>query len=194
MENQKERRFNPAPVMRVEGETRKIEGNAALFDTVADLGWMTEDIAPGAFDDVLNDDVRALFNHDPNYCLARSKGGAGTLKLSAKVDGLYYSFEYDETHPDHVKVGKGLERGDITQSSFAFTIQDDEWSKRDGKDHRRILKVKELFDVSPVTYPAYTDTSVALRTKPEEKPEENTTPKLNVRQKQHIINKNNENK
>ena len=119
-----------------------------------DLGGFREIIAPGAFDDVLENDVRALINHDGNLILARTT--SGTLALSTDEKGLRYEFEIPES-----SYGKDLavsmKRGDITQSSFAFTVADDSWETRDGMDVRTINKVKRLFDVSPVTYPAYPD-------------------------------------
>ena len=138
-----------------EGETVKVVGHASVYNTMSeDLGGFREIIAPGAFDNVLENDVRALINHDGNLILARTT--SGTLALSTDEKGLRYEFEMPET-----SYGKDLavsmKRGDITQSSFAFTVADDSWDTRDGMDVRTINKVKRLFDVSPVTYPAYPD-------------------------------------
>ncbi len=138
-----------------EGETVKVVGHASVYNTMSeDLGGFREIIAPGAFDNVLENDVRALINHDGNLILARTT--SGTLALSTDEKGLRYEFEMPET-----SYGKDLavsmKRGDITQSSFAFTVADDSWETRDGMDVRTINKVKRLFDVSPVTYPAYPD-------------------------------------
>jgi hypothetical protein len=138
-----------------EGETVKVVGHASVYNTMSeDLGGFREIIAPGAFDDVLENDVRALINHDGNLILARTT--SGTLALSTDEKGLRYEFEMPGT-----SYGKDLtvsmKRGDITQSSFAFTVADDSWETRDGVDVRTITKVKRLFDVSPVTYPAYPD-------------------------------------
>jgi len=138
-----------------EGETVKVVGHASVYNTMSeDLGGFREIIAPGAFDDVLENDVRALINHDGNLILARTT--SGTLALSTDEKGLRYEFEMPET-----SYGKDLavsmKRGDITQSSFAFTVADDSWETTDGMDVRTITKVKRLFDVSPVTYPAYPD-------------------------------------
>ena len=138
-----------------EGETVKVVGHASVYNTMSeDLGGFREIIAPGAFDNVLENDVRALINHDGNLILARTT--SGTLALSTDEKGLRYEFEMPET-----SYGKDLavsmKRGDITQCSFAFTVADDSWETRDGMDVRTINKVKRLFDVSPVTYPAYPD-------------------------------------
>jgi len=133
----------------------KVVGHASVYNRLSEnLGGFKEIIAPGAFDDVLGDDVRALINHDGNLILARTT--SGTLQLSTDEMGLRYEFTIPET-----SYGKDLavsmERGDITQSSFAFTVSDDSWETIDGEDVRTITKVARLFDVSPVTYPAYPD-------------------------------------
>ena len=142
-----------------EGNTA--HGYAALFNTVTNLGWLDEQIEPGAFDEADMTDVRALFNHDPSMLLARTT--SGTLKLSVDEKGLRYEFDIPDTSAGR-DLKELLARGDISQSSFGFTIDQEDWEQRMGtKPKRKIKKVKRLFDVSPVTFPAYTDTSVALR-------------------------------
>ena len=132
-----------------------------MFNRMSEnLGGFREIIAPGAFDSVLQDDVRALFNHDPNYLLARST--SGTLKLSVDEQGLRYEFEPPNTTAGRDLV-ESMKRGDISQSSFAFTVAKDSWEERDGGVVRTINKVERLFDVSPVTYPAYPDATVGMR-------------------------------
>ncbi len=157
-----ERRFVTIPVeVREEGDHKYFEGDAVIFNSVTDLGWFTEEIRDGAFDEVMKDDVRALFNHDPNVVLGRST--AGTMELHADKKKVKYKVLYNENDPDHVRVMEKVKRGDVSQSSFAFSIKDDEWSTRDGKDHRVVTKVMRWYDISPVTYPAYQDTTVAAR-------------------------------
>jgi uncharacterized protein len=140
-----------------------IEGYAALFNKPADLGWYIEEIDPAFFDDVLNDDVKALFNHDPNFILARSNAGKGTLTISVDKTGLKYSY----ATPDYsyaIDLAKAIENGDVSQSSFGFSVSESEWIFKEGEQDRRILKkAARLYDVSPVTYPAYADTTVAKR-------------------------------
>lgn len=149
-------------------------GYAAKFNTRSEnLGTADyqfyETIQPGAFDDVLGDDVRALFNHESDLILARSKGGEGTLKIGVDAVGLWYEFEAPDT-----SVGRdllvSLRRGDIDQSSFSFSVDKDgqKWTEtQDGEGpriiNRTITKVSRLYDVSPVTYPAYQDTEVDCR-------------------------------
>lgn len=147
---------------RADGEGKTLRGHAAVFDTLSEnLGGFREKIAPGAFDDVLGDDVRALFNHDSNLILGRTT--SKTLKIGIDADGLNYEVDIPDTQTGRdltVSVG----RGDIDQSSFAFTVDDDSWDEdEDGRVIRTIKKVGRLYDVSPVTYPAYPDASVGLR-------------------------------
>jgi len=114
-------------------------------------------ISPGAFDDVMNDDVRLLLNHD-GAPLARTTNG--TLSLSVDDEGLRYEGILSDTTQGR-DLYKMIQRGDITQSSFAFTISEQSWSK--DKSVRSIDKVGRLLDVSPVTYPAYAQASVMAR-------------------------------
>lgn len=141
-----------------------LEGYAALYNEPTDLGAFREMIAPGAFEEVMQDDVRLLLNHD-GAPLARTKNG--TLQLSDDEKGLLYRAELIDT-----QAGRDLyamvERGDITQSSFGFTIERQE-IQEDGL--RVITKVGRLLDVSPVTYPAYEATEVYARAdRPAEEP------------------------
>lgn len=136
------------------------EGYAFVFDAVADLGSFTEEIARGAADDNLTDDVRGLLNHDPNFVLGRN---GKTMKLEVDSRGLKYTIKYNPNDPDHVRTMEKVKRGDISQSSFAFRTESDKWEKRNGKDHRTLLKFKRLIDVSAVTYPAYNEATVAAR-------------------------------
>lgn len=140
-----------------------IAGYAARYHDPNDAGteyqlWddVFERIMPGAFDRaVRDDDVRALFNHDPSSVLGRSK--SGTLRLSLDSKGLRY-----EIDPPDTQVGRDvltiLHRGDVSGSSFAFDILGETIRKEtvDGKTRyiRELTDVK-LFDVGPVTFPAY---------------------------------------
>jgi len=141
-----------------------IEGYASVFDSWSEeLGGSSpfrEKVVKGAFEETIqNDDIRALFNHDPNYVLGRNK--AGTLTLEEDDKGLKVKII-----PPNTTWAKDLltsiKRGDITQMSFGFTVILDRWSYEDSTDVRELLKVK-LFDVSPVTFPAYTQTECGIR-------------------------------
>merc|ERR1712167_189744 len=99
------------------------------------------------------DDERALFNHNPDLILGRTI--ANTLNISVDEKGLRYEFDApDTTIGNDLLVS--LKRGDITQSSFGFIVEEDSWDNdKEGKVIRTIEKVSRLLDVSPVTYPAY---------------------------------------
>ncbi len=152
----------------VNEETRHVEGYALLFNKDSQPMWggdLIERIAPTALDGVLEkSDVLCLMNHDERRgVLARYRMGEGSLKLEVDEKGLRYSFDAPVTALGDELI-ESLKRGDISESSFAFTVKDDSWDEReDGTYVRTILKFNRLFDVSPVYYPAYEDTTVALR-------------------------------
>ena len=162
-------------------EGKKIRGHAAVFDKLSqDLGGFKEIIHSGSFlATIKKDDIRALFNHDSNLILGRNK--AGTLTITEDNEGLYYEVEPpDTTYANDLMVS--IERGDVTQGSFAFNIagKSGETWEVDGKKVdmgeafmamwgdekkqvvRHVWKAR-LYDVSPVTYPAYTETDVKIR-------------------------------
>jgi HK97 family phage prohead protease len=138
-----------------------ITGYAAKYNSETDLGYIREVIMPNAFDEVLQDDVRALLNHDESSILGRTK--SGTLRIWADGIGLGYEVKLDKRNTDHMNTYYSIQRGDISQSSFAFIVKEQSWEKGEQTNLRKIMKVERLFDVSPVTYPAYNDTSVASR-------------------------------
>ncbi len=163
-----ERRFtSPDIQVREAGNSNVIEGIAAVVDSETDLRFFREKIAPGAFDDVMNDDVVALFNHDPNFPLARTSAqGEAKLELFLNKRGdLGYRFTAPNTSAGKDMM-ENIRNGIVSKSSFAFAIREQEWiEERDHEvpDLRIIKKLERLYDVSPVTYPAYNDTSVAAR-------------------------------
>ena len=146
---------------------RTITGHGSVFDSPSeDLGGFREIIHKGAFDEAIaNSDVRCLINHEANLILGRNT--SGTLRLSITDTGLGYECDLpDTTYARDLAVS--LDRGDISQSSFAFTMDwEKEGTRDDGGNYEyrynkeqdswtlHIYKVRELFDVSPVTYPAY---------------------------------------
>jgi HK97 family phage prohead protease len=141
----------------------KMSGYAARFNKWSnDLGGFTEKIAPGAFDEALVDcDVRGLKNHDPNLLLGRTT--SGTLRLDANARGLKFDLDIPETSTGR-DTAEEIRRGDISGCSFGFTTSEDDWKYlEDGRIQRTIIKVAKLFDVGPVTFPAYPDTTVAAR-------------------------------
>ncbi len=161
---------NPVVTRDESDEAEKIiyEGHAAVFNQRTQIGspeWgFVEKVAPDAFRDVLNDDVRLLVNH-AGLPLARTANG--TLKLSQDDIGLRNVAELADISITRDLVTL-LDRRDVTQQSFAFTIASEEWveSKEDGERtvyERTITKVERLFDTSIVTFPAYTGAEGGLR-------------------------------
>ena len=138
-----------------------IRGYAAVYNSDSEwMGGFYEQIERGAFDDVLNDDVRAYFNHDENLLLGRVS--SGTLRIGTDARGLFYEVDLPNTTyaNDLVEL---MKRGDVNQSSFAFLIDADRWEQRGGKTYRIIEKVSRLLDVSPVAQPAYPDATSELK-------------------------------
>lgn len=168
-ENRIEVRFIDLPVeieTREDGkESRKIVGYAAVFNKWSEtlFGYFREKINPNAFSEVMDDDAFALFNHDRNLVLARNKT---TLSLSVDKKGLRYEFEAPNNTAGNDLI-ESLKRGDIKQSSFSFVVKEVLWAKTTSNDKnidedRTIMKIERLIDISPVTFPAYTETSAKV--------------------------------
>tara|TARA_R110002020_G_scaffold470398_1_gene696265 strand:- start:6771 stop:7871 length:1101 start_codon:yes stop_codon:yes gene_type:complete len=139
-------------------QTDVVVGYGSVYNSRSnDLGGFYEYISDGAIsEDVINkSDVRALINHNMDKILARSVNGNGTLKLNTDSKGLRYEFEIPDTsYGRDLKVN--MANGNLSQSSFAFTVGDDDWTTdEDGNNIRTITKIDRLFDISVVTYPAY---------------------------------------
>ncbi len=165
-ENYEARSFvGSVEVRKKEDGSATIRGIAAVFNKMSDdLGGFREIIKRGAFDKTNLSDVRALFNHDPNFVLGRNV--SDTLRLKTTRAGLQYEIDLPNTQTIRDLVLAPIERGDVSQSSFGFIVGrgNDEWEEDgDGMLTRTISAFNELFDVSPVTFPAYPDTSVGTR-------------------------------
>ena len=151
---------------RADNKAGKLRGVAAVFNSLSeDLGGFREQIAPGAFSSAIStSDVRALVNHDPNLVLGRT--AAGTLRLQETDAGLEFELDLPDTTYARDLVAC-MQRGDINQCSFGFSIgtDGDSWTRDKVTESwtRTINNVARLYDVSPVTYPAYADTACALR-------------------------------
>jgi HK97 family phage prohead protease len=148
--------------VRGEDEKRTLVGYAAKFNVRSeDLGGFVESIAPGAFDRAISEghDVRALWNHNPDVVLGRTK--AGTLRLSVDEVGLRIETDLPDTQAAR-DLRVSVARGDVSQMSFGFRTKGDEWRTEDGVPYRTLTDL-DLYDVSPVTYPAYPQTEVSVR-------------------------------
>lgn len=162
-----ERRFTPGRVeARANAEKRTIGGYATVFNSPSqNLGGFREFVAPGAFNRAASRNwpgngagVLARYNHDDNFLLGNSE--SGTLRLSIDDQGLRYDVDVPASRADVYEL---IERGDVRQSSFAFWVEQDEWSTDDTGFPTRTLLQVGLVDVAPVNTPAYLDTSVGLR-------------------------------
>lgn len=159
------RTISPAPELRATESDQGLvlEGYAAVFDRESGpLGGFVERIQRGAFRKALgrSPDLRALWNHDERLVLGSVR--AGTLKVEEDPRGLRFRVELPDTSYAR-DLAQLVRRGDVWQASFAFRARGDEWEQlEDGGLLRTITEIDELFDVSPVTYPAYGDTEVHL--------------------------------
>ena len=151
----------------LDNDSRILSGYAAVFNSESkDLGGFTEMISPTAFEGVIErSDVFAVLDHDRNKVLARSKMGKGSLELNIDQKGLQFRFESPNTTLGN-DVLSMVKRGDLTDASFCFTVEDESWQKReDGSYLRTINKIGDLFDVAICYNGAYPEsyTEVALR-------------------------------
>lgn len=153
-----------------DGDT--LVGYAIRFNSLStDLGGFRERIAKDAFTESLKSDpdVRAMVSHDPSKVIGRTK--AGTLRLSEDSDGVRSVIDVPDTAVGR-DVITSVKRGDLSNMSFGFTVRDDSWETLDGESVRTINKA-DLFDVSVVAYPAYVDSTVAVRSMDRWKNKEN---------------------
>lgn len=169
---------------RIIPESRTIEGYALNFNVKsADLGGFREVILPSAINGVIElSDVLATYQHNEDQILARSTFGKGTLSLNVDNNGLKYSFEAPKTTLGDTLI-ESIKRGDIRNSSFAFSVASDgqEWEKRDdGTFLRTITKFERLYDVACVARPAYQSTTVALRSLEQKLNEERTKVEITI--------------
>lgn len=139
---------------------KKVAGYAAVFNSETDIGgYFREKIAPGAFSDSLKADVRALLDHDHGRVIGRT--AAGTLRLSEDEHGLSVEIDLPDTS-DGRDAAVLIERGDLDGMSFGFVVTKQSWDETGDTPLRTIEKV-ELHEVSIVAFPAYGDTSIAMR-------------------------------
>lgn len=139
-----------------------IEGYFAVFDSNYEIApGMSESIAPGAFDNTLSGDIRALINHDTTLVLGRTK--ANTLQLKTDAHGLWGRIDINPNDTDAMNLYNRVQRGDVDQCSFGFNILNEETDFRENGDIHWTIKEVELFEVSPCTFPAYEETNIAAR-------------------------------
>ena len=140
-----------------------IAGYAVVFDSLSeDFGDFREIVRPGAFDRTLAEasDVRAFWNHNTDLILGRET--ADTLSLAVDEVGLRFEITPPDS-PNGQNAAEAVRRGDVSQMSFGFTVEQDQLStQEDGSTLRELLDVS-LFEVSPVVFPAYPETSAEVR-------------------------------
>jgi HK97 family phage prohead protease len=158
----------PVEFRDVDGSAGKIVGHGSVFNTETVIaGRFREMVAPGAFSRaVQEDDIRVLFNHDANHVLGRQS--AGTAVVAEDGDGLRYEADVNPDDPDALSIAAKIKRRDVTGSSFSFSIEsddDEEWvppAQRGGMP-LRIIKRAKVYDVGPVTFPAYVQAEASAR-------------------------------
>jgi HK97 family phage prohead protease len=157
-----ERRTLPAKI-EFKDDSGTVEGIASVVEKKYDMLFYDEVIAKGAFDDALTGDIRVLFNHDMNLVLGRSKSGTASIFIDA--DGNL-AYRYKTPNRSYAKdLEDMVKSGDVSQSSFAFTVKEEKWNwakVKGERDMRVITKIDTLYDVSPVTYPANPETTVTI--------------------------------
>ena len=169
MENKEIRAFN----FEVRAEKDETHGNVLtgrpiVFGRRTDLGWYDEIIEAEALADTDLRDVRFLVNHNTDMIpLARSRNNNenSTMQMSVGTEGMDIRVDLDvENNADAKSLYSAVSRGDISGMSFMFIVDKDSWDDVDS-DHptRRIRSIKSVLEVSAVTFPAYTQTSITAR-------------------------------
>jgi HK97 family phage prohead protease len=154
-----------------ETEYKMIEGVGAVMGVFTDMGWYREKINATAFAGCDMSNVVSLFNHDSNEILSRTTGKQDDLTLMIENNQLKYKYQIKNECAEKVAENIGL--GFITGSSFMFRVKTDSWSSgADGVDEREILEIEKLYELGPVTFPAYQTTTVAARSRDMSKPSE----------------------
>lgn len=155
-------RYYDVEMRSLQDENNVVEGMAAVFNQEADLGWFTEIIDRSAFDGADLSDVVLNLNHNNDFLLAGTRNGS--LQLQVRDNGVFQTSRIIDTTQGEDAL-KLVRSGLISKMSFAFTIADggEDWETRDGKEYRRITKIDKVYDVSLVTFPAYSQTSVWSR-------------------------------
>lgn len=147
---------------------RVITGRPIVFGQRTDLGWYDEIIERGALDTTDLKDVRLLVNHNVDMIpLARSRNNTAnsTMQLTVDDDGLVIRADLDTENNNEAKsLYSAVERSDIDGMSFMFTVDKDSWDDVD-TDHpvRHVRSIRRVYEVSAVTFPAYSQTSIQAR-------------------------------
>lgn len=170
-----------------DSDEKVIEGYFSVFNSETELfPGAYESISPGAFDNTLSNDVRALINHDTAFVLGRTK--SNTLTLKADNRGLWGSIKINENDSDAMNLYERVKRGDVDQCSFGFNILKEDTDYRDDGSVKWTIKEVDLHEVSVVTFPAYGDTSVQARMKQKEQIEQRQLEKQKIKLRKRLEN------
>lgn len=162
-----------------------IEGYFAVFNSDYNIApGMSESVDPGAFDNTLDNDIRALVNHDTTLVLGRT--AAETLELKTDEKGLFGRIRVNTNDSDAMNLYERVKRGDVSGCSFGFNIKDEETELRDDDEVHWNIKDVELFEVSCCTFPAYEDTNITARMKQKEDLEKRTAEAWREKMKERI--------
>lgn len=154
-----------------EDGTPIIEGYFAVFGSDYNIApGMSESVDPGAFDNTLGNDIRALVNHDTTLVLGRTK--SNTLELKTDTHGLFGTIRINTKDSDAMNLYERVSRGDVDGCSFGFDIRDEDTEFAENGDVHWTIKDVDLFEVSCCTFPAYEETNISARTKQREDLEE----------------------
>ena len=170
--NELERRAFTFEVRAEENERGRIlTGRPVVYNSRTNLGFFDEIIEPGALDGTDLTDVRFLVNHNTNMIpLARSRrnNGNSTMQMSVDAEGLFLNYVLldTENNADARALYSAVQRGDLSGMSFMFRVDGEKWDDLES-DHptRRVTKISRIYEVSAVTFPAYTDTTISARNK-----------------------------
>jgi uncharacterized protein len=178
MNEQRAINFEAAEFRFADDDKKVLEGYASVFNSKTDLGRFDEVIEPGAFSRALSEDqdVRALIDHDSGRIIGRTKNG--TLELREDAKGLHSRITLPDTQEGR-DLATLIDLGTLDAMSFGFIVKGDRWEKQEGRNTRHISDV-DLFDVSVVAFPAYADSSVALRSMPDDEPGDNRRMRFNL--------------
>lgn len=159
--------YNQAIEVRAKDDgTSVVEGYASVFNRYSqNLGGFVEVVRPGAFKETITkgNDILGLFNHSRDFVLGRL--ASGTMRLAEDEKGLHYEIDLNPKDPDAQRVLAKIERGDVRGSSFSFTVMQngETWSVTDDEFPLRELTSVRLYDVGPVTEPAYLDSTTEAK-------------------------------
>src|SRR5690625_5002500 len=172
---------------RSENEEKVIEGYFAVFNSETELfPGAFEEIAPGAFDNTLSNDIRALINHDTAFVLGRNKSNTLDLKIDSR--GLWGAIKINEKDSDALNLYERVKRGDVDQCSFGFNILKEDTDYREDGSVKWTIREIDLHEVSVVTFPAYGDTSVQARMKQAEQLEQRRLEQRKSKLKERLKN------